>query len=61
MLVTVKVPPNTKATVILPEETIEIGSGVYDWNVKWKVDPAWPPRKIQQWPIVPETTDSFIS
>lgn len=45
--VELQVPPNATASVVLPGETNEVGSGQHSFKVKWQRDEAWPPKVIQ--------------
>lgn len=42
--VSITVPPNASAQVLLPGIDEEVGSGWRQYTVKWTSDPRWPPK-----------------
>jgi alpha-L-rhamnosidase len=56
--VSVKIPPNTRARLVLPGKDQVIGSGVYDFTTPYVADPAWPPKAFQV-PFLPPVPDEF--
>jgi alpha-L-rhamnosidase len=58
--ISVIVPPNSVAQVVLPGIWEEIGSGERAWTVPWSDDPAWPPKVLQPAPMRPQLVDEAV-
>lgn len=60
LYVSVVVPPNTTASVILPGIKEELGSGRKEYIVDYKQDERWPPQPFKH-PFMMPQEDTFVA